>query len=424
MSILRIMSYVRGYVTIAVEGKQIEKFINMAVARGYNLWDIHQPSENLMLAKVDLETYAELRHVARACRCRMRIEEKKGLPFVTVIFRRRKMLVVGALVFFVALYILSSFIWSVEVSSNKELNLITDEQLLKVVAEMGLEQGTLRFTVDTKEIGEALEKQFPEIGWVNVEIRGTKAIVSVVEKILPERDAKTGQPGNIVAQKDGVVKELLVLSGEPRVVVGDTVKQGDILISGVIYSEPSPDDLEEPKEENEAVEDPSQDSSQEQGTQPIHVSAKGIVRARIWYETQVQVPLIEEKEILTGKTQQIVALELMDKRVVLKNEAKEKPKKYREKKMAKDLVLWKYRFPVRLITTTFEEVEQKEFYYNMVEAEDLAKKEALKDISSQLPKDSEIVSQRTEVASANERELKLTVYLETVENIGDFSPLQ
>ncbi len=420
MGLMRIVSYLRGYVVIVVEGKHIEKFINLAVARGYNLWDIHQPSENLMLAKADLETFAELRHVARACRCRMRIQGKKGLPFITAKFRRRKMLAVGALVFFVALYILSSFIWSVEVSSTKELRMISSEQVLEAVSDMGLKPGAPRFAVDTKEIGETLGKEFPEISWVGVEVRGTRVIISVVEKILPEKDPERGQPGNIVAQKDGVIKELLVLSGEPRVAAGDTVKKGDILISGVIYPEFSPEEPEKPEQENDSPQEPSQDSE----PRPVHVSARGIVRARIWYETQVQVPLIEEKEIVTGKTQQVVALELMGKRVVLRNEAREKPKHYRKQDTAKDLVLWKYRFPVRLVTTTFKEVEKKQFYYNMVEAAALAKEKALQDISTGLPQDSKVVSQRTEVSSSNEKELNMVVYVETLESIGGFSPLK
>lgn len=416
MSLLRMWSYLQGYVVIMVEGKQIEKFINMAVAKGYNLWDIYQPRDNLMLAKVDLEVYPALRHVARACRCRMRIRDKRGLPFMAVKIRRRRMLAVGAFLFFVSLYILSSFIWSVEVISNRELHLISKEQVLEAVSDLGLRRGTFRLVLDTKEIEKSLEKKFPEISWVGVEVRGAKAIVSVVEKILPGEEKAKG-PGNIVAAKDGLIKEILVLSGEPKVAAGDTVKKGEILISGVIYPQPSPLEQQQPEEQKDpAQEEPSQ-------LEPLYLKAKGIVRARIWYEARVQVPLIEEKEVFTGKTQQVVALELMGKRVVLKNETREKLNNYRKQDRAQDLTIWKYRLPLRLVTTTLKEVEKKEFYYSMAEAKALAEKKALKDISSQLPQDSQIVSQRTEVSSANERELKAVIYVETVESIGEFSPL-
>ena len=113
----------------------------------------------------------------------------------------------------------------------------------------------------------------------------------------------------------------------------------------------------------------------------------------------------------------------MGKRVVLKNETREKLNNYRKQDRAQDLTIWKYRLPLRLVTTTLKEVEKKEFYYSMAEAKALAEKKALKDISSQLPQDSQIVSQRTEVSSANERELKAVIYVETVESIGEFSPL-
>ena len=106
MSLLRIWSLVRGYVVISVEGKHIERFINMAVSQGFILQDIFQPRDNLMIAKVNLSVYPRLRHIARASKCKLRIRKKKGLPFLLVRMRSRKMLVAGAIVFFISLYLL------------------------------------------------------------------------------------------------------------------------------------------------------------------------------------------------------------------------------------------------------------------------------------------------------------------------------
>lgn len=419
MGLMRIWSYLRGYVEIVIEGKQIEKFINMAVSRGYDLWDIFQPQENVMIAKVDLAVYPALRHVARACRCKMRIRRKKGFPFAAVKMRRRKMLLVGAVLFLVSLYILSSFVWSVEVTSTKELKMITQEQVLEAASEFGIKPGTPRFLIDNNRVAEELEKKFLEISWAGVELRGTKVIINVVEKVLPNEDPDSARPGNIVAQKDGLVKEILVLAGEPQVAAGDTVKKGDVLISGVIYPESLPEDEKEASDR-----EPAEEGNQQPSKRPVHVSAKGLVRARIWYESTVQIPLIQQKEELTGKKRQFVVLRLYDKEIVLKDENQADFKKHRQKEEAKRLVVWRYKLPVWLVTTTFEEIEKKEIYYNMAEARALAQETAMKDITSKLPEGTQVVSKKDNVTSVNERELKVIVYVETVENIGGFVPLQ
>jgi similar to stage IV sporulation protein len=414
----RLWSLIRGYVVIVVEGKQIEKFINMAVSRGYNLWDISQPMENVLTAKVDVSVYPRLRHVARTCRCKMRISRKTGLPFTAAKMRKRKMLFAGAVIFFLALYILSSFIWSVEVTSSRELKTITEQQVLDAAAKYGIKRGALRYAIDNRKAAEALEKEFMEVSWVGIEIRGTKIIIDVVEKILPEEDERS-RPGNIVAQKDGVIKEILVLSGEPKAAAGDTVKKGDILISGIIYPE-----LPEEKE-GKAEEDTGDEDDKEQPEEPRYVSARGIVRARVWYEAKTRVPLVQHKEELTGQKQQVVVLRIGEEEVTLKNQAKgNKYKHFRTDRDVKRFSLWKYRLPVELITTTYHQIEKVDIYLSMVEARSQAEEVAMKDISSRLPEGAEVVSRRTVITSANEKELKAKVYVETLENIARFVPLK
>lgn len=412
MNILRIWSLLRGYVEISVEGKHIERFINMAVSQGYNLWDIFQPRDNLMMAKVNISVYPALRHIARTCRCRLKIREKKGLPFLLVRMRSRKMLVLGACIFFISLYVLSSFIWFVEVTSSKELKLVTKQEILKAAAESGLKPGALGFLVDNNQVAEDIEKKFvSKIAFVGVEQKGTKVIIDVVEKVLPEVDPEKVYPGNVVALKDGIIKEILVLSGEPKVAVGDTVKKGDILISGVIY----PEQAEETADKTE-----SEDMEKKQA-EPILVSARGLVRARVWYEAKAVLPLLQHQEKLTGAQQKEVVLRVGEKQILLKKPSNGKFKDFRSEKKEHKLKFFKKEYPVSLIITTHKELQKIDFYYSMAEARAIGEKAAMEDISRRLPKNAEVVSRNIKVSSANEKEIRIVVYVETVESIGRFS---
>ena len=134
--------------------------------------------------------------------------------------------------------------------------------------------------------------------------------------------------------------------------------------------------------------------------------------------------MIQHKEQLTGKKQQVIVLHVGQKEITLKNEAKEKFEHFRTDKDVKKLVLGKYQLPVELVTTTYHQLEKVDIYLDMVEARSQAEEAAMKKISTMLPQDAEVVSRRTEVFSGSEKELQATVYVETLENIAHFVPLQ
>lgn len=418
MSLLRIWLLARGYLVVSVEGKHIERFINLAVSRGVDLWDIFQPRENLMIAKVNLSSYRVLRHIARGAKCKMKIRRKKGLPFFFVRLRNRKMLVAGAVFFFVSLYVLSSFIWFVEVTSNKELKLVTKGEILEAASELGLKRGAPGFLVDNNSVAEAIEKKFSaKVSFVGVQQNGTRVTIDVVEKVLPKRDPQKELPGNIIARKDGLIKEILVLSGEPKVLVGDTVKKGQVLITGVIYPQP-------PEEEPPKGDEGGGTPEKEQQMEPILVNARGVVRARVWYEARARLPLKQHTEKLTGRRQKLVMLNVGGKSITLQRPEGKQFRYFRTQKDVRKLVLWKWKFPVSLMVTEYRELEKRDFFFNMAEARAAAEKAAMKEILSKVPKEVEVVSRKVNVSSANEKEIKVVVYVETMEDIGGFVPLK
>ena len=88
----------------------------------------------------------------------------------------------------------------------------------------------------SKKKSKAIIKDFPGIAWVWVEIDGTKAIVSVREKVTKPEFFDYEFFCNVVASKDGVIKKAVSSSGSLLVSEGMFVKKGDILISGVYDS--------------------------------------------------------------------------------------------------------------------------------------------------------------------------------------------
>ncbi|HIE12797.1 MAG TPA: hypothetical protein EYP63_05145 [Desulfotomaculum sp.] len=96
---LRLLSYFKGYVSLLVEGRSIERFINMAVSRGIRFWDVRHLGGERILLRVRLGAVGALRHIARRTGSRFTVQQKAGLPFVIWRARQRKALYGGALFF-------------------------------------------------------------------------------------------------------------------------------------------------------------------------------------------------------------------------------------------------------------------------------------------------------------------------------------
>jgi len=116
--------------------------------------------------------------------------------------------------------------------------------------------------------------EVPELSWISIEMKGTKAIVRVVETTKAPEIIDRETPCNIVAAKDGIIERIITLEGEPLVNKGDTVRQGQLLVSGII-------------------EHPDTGI-----TRRVHAMAQ--VMARTWYEGRSHVSFEEVSRVRTG----------------------------------------------------------------------------------------------------------------------------
>ncbi|HHW07899.1 MAG TPA: sporulation protein YqfD [Clostridia bacterium] len=399
--------YWKGYVVILVEGKAPEKFINLCMVKGIQLWDIVPLGKERFLAKVAVSQVKPLRAVARATKARFRIRQKAGVPFAMRKLRRYKAFLSGAVLFIALLYWLSSMIWFIDYSSPEELQELDPQAVLDAAYELGLKPGVFKHSLDTKEIEKALQVRIPRLAWAGIEIQGTRAVIRIVEKKLPSSEMlDERRPGHLVAVKEGVISELLVIDGRPMVQVGDTVTAGQVLISGIV----TPDYAADPQGTG--------------GGRPRLVRARGMVRARVWYEGRAEVPLVETGERYTGKEATTVKLAVLDREIILKGPAGPPFTHYHRKEMSHQLVPWRnWQGPVELITTTYLEVEPFRREIGAAEARALALAQALEEVESQLPANCRPVDRSEQVEEGTGGSVRVKVVVEAIEEIAQFQPL-
>jgi len=409
-----LLNYLMGYVVIYIKGAGVERFINFAVLGGIHIWDISWKDDGTVQAKVQLSYVKALRHVARKSRCRFRIVRRRGLPFKIKYFQKRKMLAFGAVMFIVTLYVLSTFAFFVEVTSQKPVKNINPQMIKRLAAEQGIFAGRPKWMMDFKGTEKYLITRVPQLSWVAIRAKGTKIEIEIVEKVAPEPGEKNKGPGNIVALKDGVITQILVMKGQPCVEPGDTVSRGQVLISGAIL----------PNEESLPGQEPAQPPPSSFSGEKVQ--ADGIVRARVWYRGYGECPVVEYGKRNTGKITHALSLKWQQKNVVIWG-PKVSPYKLSIDDTKTQKLNWgrSIKLPVELIIVTYREQETYQKNWGTEGAWQRAVKIALASAKRQVPSQAVITDQEIRPVEGNGSRLKRAcVILETEEDIGKFLPIE
>ena len=234
MIIKLIYMFFAGYVTVNIEGFFIERFLNICRNKNIVLQDLRRENNTYIKVKILKSDFKEIRHIAKATKCKIKIEKKSGIPFFVNKYRKRKIFAVAVLVIAIFIFILTKFIWNIEVYGNEN---ISTEEITNLVKDYGIEIGKLKFNINTDKISNSIRLNREDLSWIGIKIQGTNVIITVEEAIKAPEIIDKNEMCNIVAKKDAIISKIVVQSGTARVAVGDEVKKGDLLVEGIMEGE-------------------------------------------------------------------------------------------------------------------------------------------------------------------------------------------
>lgn len=226
----RLKNWLFGYLTVHISGTSPERFINLCSNRRIYIWDIKRDKDRYIF-KLSLRNYKKLKPIFRKTRLIPKINKKHGLPFFLYRNRRRKGFFIGILICMILVYIMSLYIWDIDVIGGSKY---TPEAMVKFLAKNNIKPGIRKKKISGSRIEEDIRLAYDDIGWVSAEIKGTRLIIKIVETNMPVPVVKATAPSHIVATKDAVVKKIVTRTGTPLVKPGDVVRKGDILVSGIV----------------------------------------------------------------------------------------------------------------------------------------------------------------------------------------------
>ena len=225
--VINAIKYLSGFVEFSVSGDFPERFLNQLAANRVTFWDIRRQDKKLFL-KILLKDYKKLHKIKGKNRITTRVVSRHGLPFTFRKYRLRVGFAAGFLLYFAILFYMQSFVWNINIVGNER---ISSDEIISVCRELGLKEGTPLRTVNSEALRTRLALKLPDIAWASVNIEGATATVNISESLPTEKSDKS--PCNLVAARDGIIERLEVAEGTVVCKVGQTVKAGDLLVSGI-----------------------------------------------------------------------------------------------------------------------------------------------------------------------------------------------
>ena len=283
----RIDRKVRGTVRFELCGACPESVLNACAMQALELMDLESLDACTLRVTVFENRAEEFQALARRCMCETEKLSQSGGSKSRRLVKRRMLLLIFALLTAGLLLFSSLFIWDIQVLGCQKL---TQARVLRALSDCGVEQGSFRFGLNSDLVRSRVLVELPEIAWMTVNVRGSRATVLILEReekpeIVAEADA-----ADLVAAKTGVIARMSVLNGKPLVTPGQAVVEGELLVSGTMDSITA---------------------------LPRQVRAAGSVTAETWTELSAVRPAVESHK--TGQTKKIFrfALKFGEKRINL-----------------------------------------------------------------------------------------------------------
>ncbi|WP_164491752.1 sporulation protein YqfD [Staphylospora marina] len=266
--------WLRGKVVLLCRGPDFPALINRAVEEQIVLEDVSEVDVHGVRLTVPLPDVLRFIRLARKAGYRVNISSGSGWPFFVRRIKRRKTFAFGFLLFLGLLVTLSSFVWNVRVEGTER---IPAAQVKALLRQEGIFEGGWKVRMPDPEIvRHRLMMKLPQASWIGIRVEGTRVVVTVVEKKPvepPQTEFEHKGPVHLVARKDALIRDMRVERGNPLVQVGDQVRKGQVIVSG-IYGLP--------------------------GQEGKIAGASGKVLGEVWYVSEVTAPLTRKRKVYTG----------------------------------------------------------------------------------------------------------------------------
>ena len=382
-----------GYVRVEVEGYYIERFINICQNKKILIWNLKREKGVKLYFNIGIKDFKKLKTIARKTNCKIKINKKKGIPFILHRYKKRKIFAIFLVIIAIAIYTSSKYVWNIEVQVEDNLQI---EQIEEDLANLGLKKGVLKSKIETEKLINELRLKRNDISWIGIDLKGTNVIVKAVKSDEKPELIDDSEYCNIVASKSGTITKIIAQNGTAVVKIGEQVNKGDVLIAGY---------MEGKKKEKR------------------YVHSLGEVQAKVVYKKSEKMYLNQEIMKDTGEKEKRLQIKFNNFQInfykTLSN-FKIYDTIYKEKKLK---IFSNFYLPISIVEITNKEQIKENKKYSKEEAIELKKQELSTEIEKDIANKDNI---QNVTVDTNELEGYVEVYVtyEVLENIGIYEKLE
>lgn len=377
-----------GYGEVELKGMGLERALTLLERAGVTLWHIRRADRLTLTCRVPMHQKRLCRKIAAELPCRLAWRSEHGLPGFVRRLLRRRVLIAGLALLVVGSIASVQFVWRVEIKGVEDPQRL--QEIRRLAEESGYGPGAWWHHIELKEVERQLILQMPDAAALVANRTGTTLELEVIPAVPAPELFTPGEPCDIVAKEDGVIVSVTALEGIAKVQAGQTVKKGDVLISGNIV-----------REEGETR----------------TVQARGEVVATVNITGSHTVSMTTESPVPQGEAYTTRVLQIAGWQVPLEGAPSEQDAMLLETKVAQLSGLY---LPARVITQRWQPVSVQSAPRAFAEAEQAAADIAVKNAQAQLA-EGEQAENVVLQTNLNEEGSQMTVYaiLQLQRQIGE-----
>ena len=287
--------------------------------------------------------------------------QDKGLSVCISKYSKRWGAFLGLFILLISVYFSSKIVWKINVEGNSK---ISDDEIVNLLEECGFKLGTYIPSVNFDTLHNQFLMNSDNISWISINLDGNTANVKVKE-IMKDSISQKKTYANVVSKFDGQIQFISVHEGIKTVKIGDVVKKGDILISGVL-------------------------DSKSEGVR--FVRADGIVKAYVKKNIYIKLPMKETVKHYTGVLYRDINIKFFSKNINIFKKYRNQTILYDKIETSEKMKLFGiFELPVEITKSSYLEYEYSEVEYTKLQAKDLANIRLKEQMDSEL-QDSILIS--------------------------------
>lgn len=219
----------KGYLRFNAEGNNLYKFINSIHKNRIYCFNQYC-SNNIFYGEIYKRDKESIIDLAEKYDINIEFSEIKTVSSCLRKYKFRYGAVIGAVISIIICFYFSNTVMNIEITGNSK---VEDGVILSVLEECGLKKGTFLNNIDYGKCERELRICIKDISWTAIRHTGNRIVVDIREITdIPDMN-NTRLPCNIIADKTAQITSTSVFNGQLMRIVGDYVRKGDVLVSGV-----------------------------------------------------------------------------------------------------------------------------------------------------------------------------------------------